>query len=72
MAFIINKTDLGTTFGKMSNRKEVGMDLGTIEDLDDGMLISRVIMNVDLNLTLSNGMKNMFVAKEDGTWRIKG
>ena len=72
MAFVVNKTDLGTTLGKMSDGKKVGMDLWTIEDiLDNGMLISRVIMNSNFNLTMAYGMKDMFVTEENGMWRIK-
>ena len=64
--------DFGTTFGKMSDGKKVGMDLWAIEDvLDNGMSISRVIMNSYFNLTMAYGMKDMSVAEENGMWRIK-
>ena len=64
--------DLSTRLGKMGNRKKIGTDLGTMKGiLDNGMSIFRVIVDSDLDLTLANGIKNVFVAKEYRAWRIK-
>ena len=73
MAFVIYEMDFGTTLSEMGDRKKVRMDLGTMKNiLDNSMLISRIIMNINFNLTLADSMKDMFVAKENGMWRIKG
>ena len=39
--------------------------------LDNGMLVVRTLMNDNIDLALTNGINNSFVAKIDGTWGIK-
>ena len=39
--------------------------------LDNGRLVIDTKMNLDLDLALTNGMNNSFVAKVNGTGRIK-
>ncbi len=72
MALILDKSDFYIDISKVGNGEEVCSDMGTMENiLDCHTPIIRAIMNGNVNLTLTDGMYDMFVTKDDRTRGVK-